>query len=395
MRPFAKRTRPPSPRAPDLPVDVLEELPDPVIVCDAGGAIVMMNRKAREGLGGSTDRRGPDEIPVDEWSRYYGVYPRNGSEPVPAEGLPLVRALAGEEVRDEELRIHDRDGRARMANISGSPLSDSDGQITGAVIVMQDITDRIELEDRLRFQSAIVANLGPGVSLVRASDGDIVYTNERWDRMFGYDTGELLGRHISVVNAGVDQTPEARAQEIFDALDHDGVWSGEVHNVRKDGEEFWTSCSVSRFDHPEHGTVWISVNSEVTGRRRHDERLRERERSYRRLFEVSPAALALIGGELRLTLVNQSFCSIVGYSRDELQGMPLPDLTHPDDVALCTDRRAKVLSGETPRYRVEERLVTRQGDVVPVALTASVVRGPDGAPVAEIASIEKLRGQEQ
>jgi nitrogen-specific signal transduction histidine kinase len=72
MRPFAKRWRPPSARAPDLPVDVLEELPDPVIVCDASGAIVMMNRKAREGLGGSADRRGPDEIPADEWSRYYG-----------------------------------------------------------------------------------------------------------------------------------------------------------------------------------------------------------------------------------------------------------------------------------------------------------------------------------
>jgi PAS domain S-box-containing protein len=395
MRPFTRRTLPQPPRAPELPVDVLEELPDAVIVCDTTGAVVMMNRKAREGLGGSTHRRGPDEIPAEHWSEYYGVYPRDGSKAVPTEALPLVRALGGEEVRDEDLRIRDQDGRMRIANISGSPLHDSDGQLTGAVIVMHDITDRIALEDRLRFQSAVVANLGPGVSLVRASDGDIVYTNERWDRMFGYDTGELLGRHISVVNAAADQTPEARAQEIFDALDRDGVWSGEVHNVRKDGEEFWTSCSVSRFDHHEHGSVWISVNSDITRRRASDERLRETERTYRRLFDSSPAALAMIDAELRLTLVNQAFCDIVGYSRDELQGMPLPNLTHPDDVAVCTEVRAKVRSGETPRYRVEERLLTRQGDVVPVALTATVVRGPDGAPVAEIAAIERLRGQEQ
>src|SRR4051812_38528661 len=134
MRGFLKRALPDGPPAPAVPVDVLEDLPDPVIVCDATGAVVVMNRTARESLGGSTDRRGPDEIPTDQWSEYYGVYPRNGSTPVPMERLPLVRALAGEEIRDEELSVRDRDGRIRMANFSGRPLRDSTGDITGAVI---------------------------------------------------------------------------------------------------------------------------------------------------------------------------------------------------------------------------------------------------------------------
>jgi PAS domain S-box-containing protein len=202
----------------------------------------------------------------------------------------------------------------------------------------------------------------------------------------------LLGRHVSVVNAATDQTPEARAQEIFDALERHGVWSGELHNVRKDGEEFWTSCSVSRFEHLEHGSVWISVSTDITSRRAYDERLRETEQTYRRLFDASPAALALIGSDLRFTLANQAFCDILGYSRHELEGTSMPDITHPDDVASCTELRAKVLSGETARYRIEERLLTGQGGVVPVALTATVVRGPDGAPVAEIAAIERLKG---
>jgi PAS domain S-box-containing protein len=196
-----------------------------------------------------------------------------------------------------------------------------------------------------------------------------------------------------MVNAATDQTPEERAREIFEALKGDGLWSGVVHNVHKDGTTFWTSCSVSRYEHPQHGDVWVSVNTDITARKDEVDRLRDAEQRYRRLFDASPAGLALIAPDLRLELVNQAFCDIVGYCREELQGMLLSDLTHPDDVALCTELRNDVLSGETPRYRIEERLLTRQGGVVAVALTATVIRGPNGAPIAEVATIEKLEGE--
>jgi len=239
----------------------------------------------------------------------------------------------------------------------------------------------------------VISNLGAGVAFVRGTDGDIVYANQRWERLFGYGPGELIGRHISVVNAAVDQAPDERANEIFQALRRDGVWSGDVHNVHKDGTTFWTSCSISRYEHPEHGEVWVSVNTDITSRKNDEQQLGEEEQRYRRLFDLSPAPLALIAPDLRLELVNRAFCDILGYSREELEGALLSDLTHPDDVALCTRLREDVLSGETPRYRIEERLLSKQGGPVAVALTSTVVRGPDGAPIAEVATIEKLEGE--
>jgi PAS domain S-box-containing protein len=246
------------------------------------------------------------------------------------------------------------------------------------------------LDDHLRLRSAVMGNIGAGVALVRASDGEIVSADERWNQMFGYENDELVGRHISVVNAATDQAPRERAKEIFDALGDDGLWRGEVHNVRKNGTHFWTLCSVSRFDHPTHGAVWLSVNVDITHRKAEEDRLRDAELTYRRLFDANPAALALIASDLRMTLVNQAFADIVGYCRDELQGTLLSDLTHPDDVELCTELRSRVISGETARYRLEERFVTRQGEVVPVAFSATVVRGADGTAIAEVATVEKL-----
>ena len=239
-----------------------------------------------------------------------------------------------------------------------------------------------------------LANIGAGVALVRADDGEIVYTNDRWDTMFGYEPGELLGRHISVVNAATDQTPAARAQEIYGALRRDGMWSGDVHNVRKDQSDFWSSCNVSRFDHPEHGPVWLAVNTDITTRRAADRRLRESERSYRRVFDASPAPLALIDGDLCLSLVNQAFADLLGWRRDELEGKALPALTHADDVARCMELREQVLTGDATRYEVEERLLTPHSRPIPVLMRANVIRGDNGGPIAEVATIERLENHD-
>ncbi len=236
-----------------------------------------------------------------------------------------------------------------------------------------------------------MASLAAGLVLVGADNGEIIYTNDCWDRMFGYEQGELVGRHVALVNAATDQTPESRSQEIFDALAREGAWNGEVLNVRKDGTRFWTGCSISAVEQAGQGPAWLAVQTDITDRLAADDRLAESEQRYRRLFDSSPAALAMIDADLRLTLVNQAFADILGYRRDDLQGMLLPDLTYPDDVPLCTELRQSVLSGETAQYHLEERLVTRQGGVVPVAFSATVVRGPDGAPLAEVAAIEPLR----
>jgi len=245
--------------------------------------------------------------------------------------------------------------------------------------------------DGFGLETAVLANLAVGVVLVGAENGEMIYTNDCWDRMFGYEPGELLGSHVAVVNAATDETPEARAQAIFDALARDGVWSGEVLNVRKDGSRFWTASSISRLEQADSTPAWIAVQTDITDRMAADDLLAESEQRYRRLFDASPAALAMIDGNLRLTLVNQRFADILDYEREELQGMLLSDLTYPDDVQLRTELRHSVLSGDTSHYRLEERLVTREGGVVPVAFSATIVRSPDGAPLTEVAMIEPLK----
>lgn len=100
-------------------------------------------------------------------------------------------------------------------------------------ILAQNETDRKRAEQALQLQSKITENLAEGVYLIRSSDGVIVYTNPTFDRMFGYDSGELIGKHVSVLNAHTNKNPEEKAKEIIQDLTEKGTWSGEVYNIKK------------------------------------------------------------------------------------------------------------------------------------------------------------------
>ncbi|MBF0293131.1 MAG: PAS domain S-box protein, partial [Nitrospinae bacterium] len=142
--------------------------------------------------------------------------------------------------------------------------------------IIFDITERKRAEDVIRLHSDILKNLSEGVFLIRASDGVIVFANERFSAMFGYDPGELAGKHVSALNAPTTKSPEDIAKEIVGELLRSGVWSGEVQNIRKDATTFWCHASVRTFEHPQFGQVWVSVHEDITARKQAEEALRQR-----------------------------------------------------------------------------------------------------------------------
>jgi PAS domain S-box-containing protein len=254
-------------------------------------------------------------------------------------------------------------------------------------------TGTSELDDSLLDsmpEDTIAARMAAGVALIRASDGVMVWVNDAWETMLGYLPGELVGRHVSVVNAPSEQAPEERAREIADALKRDGAWRGDVHHVRKDGTRFWSQTTVSRFEHPSRGTFWIAVHADVTARKAAEGALRDAEERLRGVFKAAPVGIVLVGTDLRMSDVNPAFCRMTGYRHDELVDRSMAEITHPADIDLDTVLARQVFSGEIPSYRVEKRLITKSDRVVPAELTATIVRGPDGRPLHGLVFIDVI-----
>jgi PAS domain S-box-containing protein len=357
---------------PGMPAALIESIPDGVIACDRDGEVVVFNRRARELLGLSARM-----LPA-EWTTPEG---------------PLWRALRGERIRDLRCEVRAPAGERRLLSVSGERTTGPRGRLEGAVLVLHDVTDPAGAQNALRLRGAIADNMAEGVALIRSSDGVIVYVNPASARMFGHEREALVGRHVSVLNAPTERLPEERAQEIIGALDRDGAWAGEVESVRSDGSRFWCEARISAFDDPEHGTLWISVHTDITRRKEAEDVLRDAEMRFRTVFDNGPVGIVLVGIDRRILDVNEVVCEIAGRARDDLIGSTLDDVTHPEDVALDADLAHRLLAGEIPRYRVEKRFVTRRGDIARVALTATVVRGPDDRPLYGLGIVEDLSAQ--
>ena len=146
-----------------------------------------------------------------------------------------------------------------------------DGAFQGAVGVVANITDRRRAEEALRRHSLVYRSVDEAV-LVFDRDGCFIDVNPAAERITGWSRSELLGRPAAMIN------PKNRArrirEEIMDGLDRNGVWSGEIPLVTKEGRRRTLSAVISCLrdtDGKRIGT--IGINRDVTDQKRIEEEL--------------------------------------------------------------------------------------------------------------------------
>ena len=88
--------------------------------------------------------------------------------------------------------------------------------------------------------------------------------------------------------------------------------------------------------------------------------------------------------------VNQRYCEITGYRREEILQLKLDALTHPDDLPASREFLTRIRSGELPEYKIEKRYIRKDGAVIWVHLTVSIVRASTGDPLYLVAFIEDI-----
>ena len=187
-----------------------------------------------------------------------------------------------------------------------------------------DITERKQADEELRLHAAMMDNVAEGIYLIGLDDLLIKWTNEKFARMFGYDPGEMVGKHVDIVNAPTERTPAETRISIMDVLKETGEWHGEVRNIKRDGTHFWCSANVSLFDHPEYGKVMVSVHADITEHKKAEELLRKSELRYRSLtdnvLDTSSVGIFILDSDFHVVWVNQALERCFGLRREEIIG---------------------------------------------------------------------------
>ncbi|MFG1478102.1 EAL domain-containing protein [Xanthobacter sp. V4C-4] len=125
--------------------------------------------------------------------------------------------------------------------------------------------------------------------------------------------------------------------------------------------------------------------------------LSQAEIRFRATFEQAAVGIAYVSLDDSFLRVNQTLCTLLGYTSAELEGRPYGTVRHPDDMADDCDLQQSLLSGRVSNTRTEKRHVRKDGAVLWLACTTSLARDSSGAPsyfITIVQDMSERRAQE-
>lgn len=155
--------------------------------------------------------------------------------------------------------------------------------------------------------------------------------------------------------------------------------------------QLWTT-SPDAFD-AEEERLLLQLAADVSLGMEHIDReaeLRESEERFRETFNQAAVGIVHVSTEGRFLHINQKYADIVGYTREELLAKTFQEITYPADLDADLLLAGRLLRGEIASYDLDKRYIRRDGGIVWVHLTVSLVRGANGAPRYFVAVAEDI-----
>ncbi|KOX97807.1 MULTISPECIES: PAS domain S-box protein [Halorubrum] len=163
----------------------------------------------------------------------------------------------------------------------------------GSVGILRDVSDERERREELETKTRALDEAPVGITITdpEQEDNPMVYVNDRFVEMTGYDREESIGVNCRFLQ-GPD-TEEASVQELREAIDAEESTSVELLNYRKDGTEFWNRVSIAPISDAD-GTVthWVGFQEDIT-------EFKEREAALERQNDRLDSFASIVSHDLR------------------------------------------------------------------------------------------------
>jgi PAS domain S-box-containing protein len=302
---------------------------------------------------------------------------------------------------DGEFRVVRPDGTVRWVRSRAFPIKEPDGSLSRVAGLAEDITERKRTEEALRESEHRWRSLTealPQLVWTATPDGACDYFSTQWTQHTGVPESDLLGwRWLEVLHPD-DREPTRHHWK--DSVAGRGPYDVEYRVRRSDGVYRWFKTRGVPIRGGGGDIVkWFGTCTDFTDFRQAEEALRESERRFRGTFENAAVGIAHTDPSGRFLRVNQKFCDIVGYTREELLERTFRDITHPDDLVPSFERFLPLIRGESPSFELEKRYLRKDGSSVWVDLSVALQRDAAGRPAYAIAVLqdvsERKRAEEE
>jgi PAS domain S-box-containing protein len=317
---------------------------------------------------------------------YGALFPFEGV----VEGRPqalLARAAREGHAEESAPRLR-KDGSSFWVRSSVVALRDGTGALAGFSASKRDLSEERRAQAALRanehrFQQIVETTL-EGFS-VYDGHGRYLYANRRFEEMFGFQPGTLVG--TSIFDRVKDRAPVERALERRRAGIPD---TSEYEGRRKDGSTFWMASSSSPLLEDGQLVQVVTLTQDITARKRAEAQLRAREAQLREAQAV--AQMGSFEVDLLTSQMTRSaeLGRIFGLTQTEMESplLGIADKLHPDDRERLVQQLQEALRGPT-RFQSDYRCVRADG-VRYLHLRAEVLADAGGKPTRFVGTVQDV-----
>ncbi|WGV23377.1 PAS domain S-box protein [Halotia branconii] len=218
--------------------------------------------------------------------------------------------------------------------------------------IVRDITDRKRTEEALRQSEVQYRDLVKTANCIILrwdSNGNIIFLNDYGQRLFGFDSDEIIGRNVMGTIVPETETSGRDLQTLMvDICQHpENYIFNENENLCKNGDRVWIVWANKPILDAQGNLIEIlSVGTDATERKRAQAALQESELKFRTIVENANDLIFVLSPEGIFTYHSPNVTAIMGYNLEEIEGHSVVEFTKPEDLATSAAALQRAVTGE-------------------------------------------------
>ena len=250
-------------------------------------------------------------------------------------------------------------------------------------------------QEQLRLADVII-DRSPVVLFRRLAGEEpkLIYVSRNIAR-FGYDASDFLEGRVFFKDIVHPEDNERLGDEIRAHVEADVEEYTQYYRiVTAGGDVRWVEDQTSVVkDEKGEKQFHQGILVDITERKLAEEQVRRSEEKHRRIIETAGEGFLMMDEDLKIQYVNDAYCRMVGYSRDELLGKTPFDIATEKFASFMQANRDRILAMDYRKF--EGTLLAKDGRVVPVLIHGNTLRDDRGVQIGNVAFVADLTEQKK
>jgi PAS domain S-box-containing protein len=291
---------------------------------------------------------------------------------------PVKKMLNSKKQETVEIYLEEKN---KWYKITVNPIFDKNKKITGAVHIVREITERMKVGDSFRItegQYQNIVNLVPDSIITLDLKGFITSCNEKALNFGDFNSKEeLIGKHISQLKTFRKRDIPKLTKTFLSVIKGSkNIPSYHFQFIGKDGKMRWAEGRY-RLQYDNKKVIGIqAIIRDIPNIKKIEEALKDSEEKYRIIINSSLEGFLIINMDWDILEVNNSYCKILGYNRDELLSMNLSEIEVNLSKSEMEEIQKKVIKKGFAKFETKHK--KKDGVKIDVSILVQLSKGGYG-----------------